>query len=188
MDEACFGHVKKTMPHQPKSGKQYMVKHGEWWAAVPRGDNYIVMQELPNKPRRGPPKKKDVMPLVEKWIKSGSLIMTDGLKCYRTLNTGAKYKKRQYTQRYVRHGRKPNPEFVRPVQVDNITLIAGTQKVDGLWGNIKQWMGGMRGVPHEYLPDQIREYQWKTWIAGEEKEKAFAGVVRCLQEENLIRI
>ena len=54
-------------------------------AAVPRRDNYIVMQELPNKPRRGPPKKKDVMPLVEKGIKSGSLIMTDGLKCCHTL-------------------------------------------------------------------------------------------------------
>ena len=34
VDKVCLGHVAKRMQHEPKKGKEYMVKHGEWWWGV----------------------------------------------------------------------------------------------------------------------------------------------------------
>ena len=42
-----------------------------------------ILHELPNKPRLGPAAKADGIPLIRRWIKPGSIVMTDGLKAYR---------------------------------------------------------------------------------------------------------
>ena len=46
--------------------------------------------------------------------------------------------------------------------MNNTDYQAGTQKIDGFWGNLKQRLGGLRGVRHEDLPSHIREYQWRV--------------------------
>ena len=82
-DEVCIGHVAKQLPHEKKKTKNYVVPHGEWWGATSRGENNLILQELPRKPRLGPASKEDVIPLLKKYVKSGTIVMTDGLKAYR---------------------------------------------------------------------------------------------------------
>ena len=157
-DEVCLGHVQKQLPHEEPHAKQYQVIHGEWWGAITRGENRMVLEELPNKKRLGAASAADVIPRVRKWIKPNTILMTDGLKAYRDINEESEYKKKNVKQRYVRHGKK---EWLRKVEVDGKDYVAGTQCIDGFWGNLKQKLHVLRGVEHDHLPAYVREFQWR---------------------------
>ena len=60
-------------------------------------------------------------------------------------------------------------------------MMAGTQKIDGAWGNLKMWLASRRGVVHCYLPEYVREFQWRYVMKdGQDGFSALADVVQGL--------
>ena len=79
------------MPHEQskndkrKKERNYDVLHGEWWGATLRGKGVLVVEELKKKKRIGPASREEVIPLIQKYMKVGTTVMTDGLKAYRVI-------------------------------------------------------------------------------------------------------
>ena len=101
VDEVSLGHMQKAMPHEDyrktkKPKPNYTVLHGEWWGATERGSNKLVLEELVGKKRIGPAGNKDVLPLVSKWVKPNTIVMSDGLRSYRTIPKEDPSKKHAY--------------------------------------------------------------------------------------------
>ena len=143
--------------------------------ATTRGTSDLVLEELPKKKRLGPASREEVMPLITKYVRSGSTVMTDGLKAYRVIPN---VPKKQLKHAYVRHGKE---EFTRLVEVEGVKMMAGTQKIDGAWGNLKMWLASRRGVVHCYLPEYVREFQWRYVMKdGQDGFSALADVVQGL--------
>ena len=171
------------MPHEQKindkkkKDKNFQVLHGEWWGATTRGKNELVIEELAKKKRLGPASREEVIPLIRKYVKSGSTVMTDGLKAYRVIPNEPK----RLGHGYVRHGKY---EFMRVVEIQGVKMLAGTQKIDGAWGNMKMWLGARRGVAHRFLPEYVREFQWR-YVLADKKDGFFAlgKVIRGLVEK-----
>ena len=115
---------------------------------------------------------------MKKYIKKDSVVMTDGLKAYRVV---PELSKKHLKHGYVRHG---NDEFVRMVEIDGNNMLAGTQKIDGAWGNLKMWLASKRGVLHRFHPEYVREYQWRYCLKdGEEGFVALSKVINGLVEK-----
>ena len=83
----------------------------------------------------------------------------------------------------MRHGK---PEFTRLVEVKDKQMIAGTQKIDGAWGNIKNWLRGKRGVPGKLVPLYMREAQWRYINGDNDRLMAFGSAMKQAREQNLI--
>ena len=63
---------------------------------------------------------------------------------------------------------------------------AGTLKIDGIWGNFKDYFVSKRGVPHESIPEHMRYLQWRYLTKGEDAVLAFGNVVKRCDEMNLL--
>ena len=67
--------------------------------------------------------------------------------------------------------------------------MAGTQKMDGFWGNLKMHISEKRGIPHQHLPSYVREYQWRySFPERVDGLSAFAGVLAHLVEAKKLKL
>uniref|UniRef100_A0A7S1JH03 ISXO2-like transposase domain-containing protein n=1 Tax=Eutreptiella gymnastica TaxID=73025 RepID=A0A7S1JH03_9EUGL len=99
----------------------------------------------PNRARFGPARASEVMPLAHQWIKPGGDFFSDGLKCYKDLESfGTKVYQVSHKNEFCREqGNKK----------------VHSQTIDGLWGVIKNRFRGKFGV-HD-LPSHIDEFVWR---------------------------
>ena len=94
------------------------------------------------------------------------------------------WKKKKINHEYVRNGKY---EFTKVVEINGALYQAGTQKIDGIWGNIKDYFVAKHGVPHEAIPAHMRFLQWRHLMRGEDPVSSFATVVKRCVEMNLLR-
>lgn len=88
--------------------------------------------------------KENLVEIVEKHVKRGSTVMTDGWRSYQRLD------KRGYNHRRVIHEKwfvTPNKPYIH------------TQKVERFWGDLKEWIK-RRGMVPKHLESYVSRYMW----------------------------
>ena len=112
----------------------------------------------------------EVLPRVEKWVKKGSTVCTDGLRAYLGL------KKMGYLHAYVKHN---EGEWVAEQDVGETSISVHTQSVDGMWGHLKTWLRSRRGVHTAHLPGYVDCFEWR---ARTKKDNRFNVLLQGFQD------
>ena len=97
-------------------------------------------------------------------LSSCSILMTDDLKAYPCVSSDKDWKRKKMSYAWVSHGKY---EFTDLVELKEELYQAGTQKLDGMWGNLKDDLRTKRGVNHEHLGEEMRLFQW-FYVRGEQ--------------------
>ena len=144
-DETQFGRKRKGLKGHPTNVRL------DLWGVVWRETGELVLVPFDKWKRDscdnrfGPASRSEVMPIPNQWIKPGGDFFSDGLKCYKDLeSTGSKVYQ-------VSH----KNEFVR----EEGTKKVHSQTIDGLWDVLKNKFRGKFGV-HD-LPTHIDEFVWR---------------------------
>jgi len=154
MDEAELGRKPKGLHGHKKDVKSDVI------GAYDRSSGILIL-EIYDKlcagekslRRFGPPKRDDVLPLVERWVKEGSLLFTDGAKAYVSAcaSLGLRHA-------YVDH---QSGQYSRYEKIDRKLREISTQRIDGQWGNLKIWCNARYGVGEDHIWSVLKEFQWR---------------------------
>ena len=105
-------------------------------------------QSFPTR-RFGPARTTEIEPFLEGNISSGSIYITDGLKCQPALA-------KKYGLRHCKLDHNKG-EYSR----QEVGFIAHTNTIDGKWGRYKNWIRGKFGVNRQRVYSHIKEWQWR---------------------------
>ena len=123
------------------------------WGAFDRSTGYIRLIDFKKldekgKHRFGPASAAEVIPKVQEAILPGCVIISDGLRAYRT-----QLEPLGYSHRSVCH---KDGEFVSKSDPD-----LHTNSIDGSWGCFKNRIRAFGGIRKERLPLALYEFMWR---------------------------
>ena len=101
--------------------------------------------------RFGPAKATEVLPLVTKCVRPGSIIMSDGLAAYKR-----NIIKMGYRHHYVSH---QDGEYAK--RTDSFYGVVHINTIEGIWGNYKNFLRAKKGVKTHRHPLYLYEFMWR---------------------------
>ena len=113
---------------------------------------------------------KEVLPRVQRWVEPNTLVFSDGLRAY----LGIKKIEGNYDHAYVRHNQG---EWVKKEPYKGQKVH--TQGIDGMWGNIKDWLRSKHRVSGRMLPLYMAYWEWKN---RHREENLFEAMLSSLQQ------
>jgi len=153
-DECEVGRAQKGM-----YGHKTVVK-GDIWGVRCRSSGKVILELFDKwqkgdeiERRFGPPSVEDVEALCLAKIKKGSILFTDGARCYAVVA-----KKAGFFHDYVDHG---NGVYAKSATVDGKVRRVHTNGIDGCWGRLKTWINSRGGIKDHLLWDNMKEFQWR---------------------------
>ncbi|CAK0803289.1 unnamed protein product [Prorocentrum cordatum] len=162
----------------------------QWGGIVQRGapESLVLFRLQPKKTKRrapgpGPIRKADWAPLSKKWLKNRNVIFhTDGARSYKLKEQGVvhnwvvhKKKKAKVKGKWVwlkpSYSKKRYHDVPDPLKAGakkRIWVKTGTQIIDGVWRELRRFVGKNKAVGSAHLMQKVRSFQWAHWNRGKD--------------------
>ncbi|CAK0855141.1 unnamed protein product [Prorocentrum cordatum] len=157
---------------------------------VQRGapESLVLFRLQPKKTKRrapgpGPIRKAGWAPLSKKWLKNRNVIFhTDGARSYKLKEQGVvhdwvvhKKKKAKVKGKWMwlkpSHSQKRYHDVPDPMKAGakkRIWVKTGTQIIDGVWRELRRFVGKTKAVGSAHLMQKARSFQWAHWNRGKD--------------------
>ena len=162
----------------------------QWGGIVQRGapESLVLFRLRPGKTKRrapgpGPIRKADWAPLSKKWLKGRNVIFhADGAKSYKLKQPGVVHdwvvhqKKRKLVNgkwvwlkpSYSRKRYHDVPDPLKAGAKKRIWVKTGTQIIDGIWRELRRFVGKNKAVGSALVKQKVRSFQWMHWNRGKD--------------------
>ena len=156
VDETEYGRKRKGV-HGKEADPKLDV-----WGCLDRNSGCVILRDFEKlnneglKRQKGPARAEEVLPLVRRYVKKGSFVVSDRLRAYRT-----QLDRMGYKWHGVNHS---DGEFVREVEVQargkTKILPVHSQSIDSIWRHMKDFLA-KNAFRQEDYPSYVEEWQWR---------------------------